>query len=266
MGAQRVLEAFRADLGPAAEELQRLLALPEAEMRAACKDLAARLPDLLPSDPAMAAILAEELAAAFAEAAGEVTQSRADAESGEALANARGGNPDNRGQFSTEEGPHGTGGTERDVQARKLGYRDRADLMEQSASVPATRIATIASGDHKSRCKAHEAIAVLRSNPTVKDAFGKDVRFSPELIGHYVDGRRRKDNMPKVGNLCDLPVALYAVKHDPSPDLKFKRGAIPDPLDPPRGTQRVYKTPASGGTMHAFAYVDSGLIQGWHVK
>ena len=93
---QRVLEAFRSDLGPAAEELQRILALPEGEMRAACKDLADRLPDLLPADPAMAAILAEELAGAFAEAVGETT-----------VLNARGGNPDNRGQFSTHEGPHG---------------------------------------------------------------------------------------------------------------------------------------------------------------
>lgn len=65
---KRVLEAFRSDLGPAAEELQKVLALPEVEMRAACKDLADRLPDLLPADPAMAAVMAEELAGAFAEA------------------------------------------------------------------------------------------------------------------------------------------------------------------------------------------------------
>ena len=45
----------------------------------------------------MAAILAEELAGAFAEAAGETGT----------VENARGGNPDNRGQFSTHEGPHG---------------------------------------------------------------------------------------------------------------------------------------------------------------
>ena len=68
---KRVLEAFRSDLGPAAEELQRVLSLPEGEMRAACKDLADRLPDLLPADPAMAAILAEELAGAFADAIGD---------------------------------------------------------------------------------------------------------------------------------------------------------------------------------------------------
>ena len=84
---QRVLAAFRSDLGPAAEELQRVLALPEGEMREACKDLADRLPDLLPADPAMAAILAEELAGAFAEAVGEVSHEDTKARSGEALAN-----------------------------------------------------------------------------------------------------------------------------------------------------------------------------------
>lgn len=84
---KRVLAAFRSDLGPAAEELQKVLALPEGEMRAACKDLAGRLPDLLPADPAMAAILAEELAGAFAEAVGEVSHEDTKARSGEALAN-----------------------------------------------------------------------------------------------------------------------------------------------------------------------------------
>lgn len=84
---KRVLEAFRADLGPAAEELQKVLKLPEAEMRAACRDLAGRLPDLLPADPAMASILAEELAGAFAEVLGEVSHEDTKARSGEALAN-----------------------------------------------------------------------------------------------------------------------------------------------------------------------------------
>lgn len=68
---KRVLAAFRSDLGPAAEELRKVLDLPEAEMRAACKDLAGRLPDLLPKDPAMAAVIAEELAGVFTEAVGE---------------------------------------------------------------------------------------------------------------------------------------------------------------------------------------------------
>ena len=77
---KRVLEAFRSDLGPAAEELQRVLALPEAEMRSACKDLADRLPDLLPKDPAMASILAEELAGAFEEAVGETISVNAHAD------------------------------------------------------------------------------------------------------------------------------------------------------------------------------------------
>ena len=73
-------------------------------------------------------------------------------------------------------------------------------------------------------------------------------------------------NEPKVGSLRDLPLAIYAVRHDESPTLKFKQGAIRDPFDPPLGTQRVYKTPTGNGTLSAFAYVDSGRINGWHVK
>ncbi|MBR1608020.1 MAG: DUF935 family protein [Kiritimatiellae bacterium] len=96
---KRILEAFRADLGPAAEELQRVLKLPEAEMRAACRYLSDRLPDLLPKDPAMAAILAEELAGAFAEAAGETTEHT---DGTEALANE---DREADGQFA----PKGTG-------------------------------------------------------------------------------------------------------------------------------------------------------------
>lgn len=84
---KRVLAAFRFDLGPAVEELQRVLALPEGQMRAACKDLADRLPDLLPKDPAMAAVIAEELAGAFDEAVGEVSQEDTKARSEEGLAN-----------------------------------------------------------------------------------------------------------------------------------------------------------------------------------
>ena len=84
---KRVLEAFRSDLGPAAEELQKILELPEAQMREACKDLAGRLPDLLPDEPAMAAVIAEELAGAFAEVLGEGSHEDTKARSAEALAN-----------------------------------------------------------------------------------------------------------------------------------------------------------------------------------
>lgn len=68
---ERVLSTYREELGEAAAQLEALLALPDDELPAAAARLAARLPEMLPADPAMAAAMAEDLAAAFAEAAGE---------------------------------------------------------------------------------------------------------------------------------------------------------------------------------------------------
>ena len=75
---ERFFEAFRADMDPAAVELERILALPEAERPAAARELMGRLDELLPSDPAMAAALAEEMARAFAEGANDELRVKSD--------------------------------------------------------------------------------------------------------------------------------------------------------------------------------------------
>ena len=69
--SEGILRALAEDLGPARDELLKLLDLPEAERPAAARALAGRLDELLPDDAAMAAVLAEEMAEAFAEGAGE---------------------------------------------------------------------------------------------------------------------------------------------------------------------------------------------------
>lgn len=172
---------------------------------------------------------------------------------------------DHDGRFEEQGG--GGGGQTKDgnEQARQLGYKDRHDLMAQANSVSPERIAEIVKGG-KSRCKAHEAVAVLKSNPVMEDTAGREIRFSDELIGHYVHGQRREGNTPKVENLCDLPIAIYAVRNDKFPSLVFKKQAVRDASNPPRGTRRVYKTSTGNGKLHAFAYADSGKILGWHVK
>ncbi len=65
---KRILEAFSADAAPVAAEVEKLLALPPEEQPAAAEALLKKLPNLFPDDPQIAAILAEEMAAAFAEA------------------------------------------------------------------------------------------------------------------------------------------------------------------------------------------------------
>ncbi len=64
---KRVLEAFSADAAPVAAEVEKLLALPPEEQPAAAEALLKKLPGLIPADPELAAILAEEMATAFAE-------------------------------------------------------------------------------------------------------------------------------------------------------------------------------------------------------
>ncbi len=61
-----VLEAFAKDSGPAADAVRALLEDPSPE---AARDLLGRLPDLIPGDPALASVIAEEMASAFASAA-----------------------------------------------------------------------------------------------------------------------------------------------------------------------------------------------------
>lgn len=60
--SERLLEAFSKDTSKAAEAVRELLEDPTPEK---ARELMARLPDLMPEDPAMAAILAEEMAASF---------------------------------------------------------------------------------------------------------------------------------------------------------------------------------------------------------
>ena len=320
---KRVLAAFRADLGPAAEELKRVLDLPEAEMRAACKDLAGRLPDLLPADPAMAAILAEELAGAFAEAVGEVSHEDTKARSAEALANetdaqghehAPAGSSDG-GRFVSKEGGSSAGSAPSDpkkdegekkeekpdrnasptkpkdvtydpearndgqidfkelsfnreladTQARKAGYAGVDDMMKQSVNVPQQRIDQLLKG-FNGTCKPHEAIAAIRTRATFQAANGETVKLSEYCVRHYVCGERRdrERDAPKIENLCDFPKAVDMMR-DPHVsswhELDGERITQP-PF--PRKTQTHWSRKDKSGKLLAYAYTDSGLLNGWH--
>jgi len=61
-GASNVLAAFAQDTGPAADAIRALLADPSPE---AAKNLLDDLPSLIPEDPALAAVIAEAMAAEF---------------------------------------------------------------------------------------------------------------------------------------------------------------------------------------------------------
>ena len=106
---QRELRALarslQLDLTPAAEALQALLEDPSPQ---AAQALIARLPDLLPGDPQSAIILEQALAEAYTTEAGktvvENSEGAAPTVANSAHEPIRGGNPDNRGQFSKTPG------------------------------------------------------------------------------------------------------------------------------------------------------------------
>ena len=223
----------------------------------AAKALVSRLPSLLPDDPAMAAILAEAMAAEFG-------VMLANEDDDIALAN-------ERGECQSDDPAHcrvhGVPETRPlSVQLVELGYKDRNDVNRQADGVSPERVAQIVSGGLKEHCKVHEAVAALRTNPMVKNTFGKDVTFGEDMILHYLGGYGRSNNQADAKRLKELPLAMHAVKNDRNPKLQYLRGAIHDPLNPPRGTQYVYHEKVGDGDMQCRAWVDSGKVKGWFVK
>lgn len=267
--AKAVLKAFAEDMGPASEAVAKLLKNPTPETAAALLD---ELPALLPDDPALATVIAEAMAEEFGD---QIVKNKTDAQGNE--------HDNGNGQF-TEKGAGGVGSAksgkpeERKIhavksspraneQAAKLGYRDVGDMLEQAKSVTAARVSEIQNG-YSGKCKAHEAVAVISEDKPFKDAEGNTVHFGNDILEHYVEGRRRRNNEPKVSNLEDLPYAIKAVKSDSYgvTRLTYPSGTTPDPLNPPRGTQREYHIDTDRGQLKVFVYIQGGVINGWHVQ
>lgn len=143
-----------------------------------------------------------------------------------------------------------------DKQARDFGYKDRHDMINQAATVSDEKIAEIAKGGG-GRCKPHEAIAFIQRGGNIKDQAGNECKFTESLIGHYVYGQRRKDNMPKIEALADLPMAVRAIRQDADPKVERKFGAMTSLGNSPAGTQKRYRIPVGRKNIHVYAYVDS---------
>lgn len=192
---------------------------------------------------------------------------------------ANGASHDKLGLYESKGGGDGASGSrlsdiaslsrvsERDAQARKLGYLSFDDMSEKANQVPDERINKILQGA-SDMCKAHEGLAVLNRNPMIMDAFGNVASFTMLARTHYKDGDRRYGNKIKLDNFRTLPMAIKAIKQDKHPEIRCKGtpniksdGSIEYPL----GTQRVYKMPVSGGKMNVFVFVDRGKVSGWHI-
>jgi len=283
-GDESVLAAFAKDTGPAADAIKELLKDPSPER---AKALLADLPKLLPEDPALAAVIAEEMAKQFTDPAGQQMAAgrHTDSQDSQALTNAKrdtgylaSANDEDLVAFANENGQcesddpphcrvHGTPETRPiSEQLSELGYEDKNDVYQKADGVSNDRISQIVSGKLKEHCSVHEAVATLRTNPTVTNAFGKKVTFGDDMIIHYLGGYGRSNNQPDAKRLKELPMAMHAVINCSNPRLQYPKGVAHDPLDPPRGTQYVYHEKVGNGDMQCRAWVDSGKVKGWFVK
>ena len=261
-------EAVSNDAKPLAEQVKKLLELidagKEAEAASFAATLSANLGAYLPEDPESATVLAE----AMAERYGEVWEkARKEAQSrGEGLANEQPRGETKPGTNSGSFAPAGGADGAPTDKPQPKNPQTPADYRKLADSVSPERVAEICKADSKQPCKIEEALAVLRTNPKVRNALGEDVTFGSDMGEKYLTGRGRPGNVPQPERLKELPIAMFAVKHDPSPKLQYLAGAIHDPLNPPRGTQKQYTTPATDGPMIARAWADSGKVTGWYVE
>ena len=207
------------------------------------------------------------------------------------------GQPDNSGQFASTGGASGapSGTTDKtpdnphpqndgtidfqgntrakakaDTQATRLGYAGIDDLMQQSTSVTNERIAEITAGAD-SPCKAHEAIAALRSHATIRpNVSGEEpVQLTERPIRHYVCGERRHHGgEPSVVRLTSLPLAIKAIRECDSYHHEIDgRRIVKMPGEQlPKGAQTIYERSSGPGRTKAFAYTDSGVLNGWQLN
>ena len=260
-------EAVSNDAKPLADQVKKLLELidagKEAEAASFAATLSENLASYLPEEPEAATVLAEAMAERYGQAWEEAhTEAQRHGELANSNPDQPRGQPDNAGQFASTGGASGTpsGTTE------KKNPQTPAEYRKLAKAVPEERIAEICKAESKQPCKIEEALAVLSRNPKVRNALGEEVTFGSDMGEKYLTGSGRSGNVADPDRLKDLPIAMYAVAHDKSPHLQYLRGAIHDPLNPPRGTQRVYKTAATDGPMLARAWADSGKVTGWYVE
>lgn len=143
-------------------------------------------------------------------------------------------------------------------------------MMSESRNVPEDRVRAIIGGD-ETRCRPHEAVAAIRSGLTVESGVKgeRPVKLTEFALRHYVCGERRKDNAPKISNLCDFPLAVKAIRFPESVRHSLKgQGVIPDEHGRyPDGTQTEYiRRPYRKLKLVASAYTDNGVLSGWRIQ
>ena len=89
---------------------------------------------------------------------------------------------------------------------------------------------------------------------------GNTLRFDSTFVGKYRYGIGRSMNKPDEERFRRVQDAIYAVVNDENPIVVFKKKRIQS-AEPPRGSQRMYRTPTANGETWAISWADKVYIR-----
>jgi len=224
-----ILRDFAADMGPAAEKIKSLLDALDAgqDVRDEARRLAGELPDLMADDPAMAAVIEEAMAEAFAGAAGGKDEGRTTKdEGGAALANSTDANGAEHGEAGSGKGGQfvekgdggGSSGEAAKPEAKVESDKDKAKREREE----------LLSGELK-RISVNQAKSVLSEPVTVENPTGATFRFTNEkLLG---DSSHLKADHTDADFARRARVMLYGIDAaKTSRDIENKQASQPNEL------------------------------------
>ena len=177
---------------------------------------------------------------------------------------------DEKGLFTGDgQGGDGSGkdegksGTDKTQQPEFIGtpYKDSADFRKQASEVTQAQISEVVAGTSSKKIPAHVGLRVVMENPEITDGAGHKVRFLEQIVPKYESGYGRSGRQPDIKRFEHVGAAIHAVKQNKGTVLKFRGRTIPNMIDPPSGTQRIYQTPTDGGITWVFTYANEKKIR-----
>ena len=199
-----ILEAFAKDTSKAAEAVKALLAEEDPEkLKALSSKLIADLPTLIPDDPALAAVIADAMAAEFGSPAAPAPSGALANEDDAEIFHLFNEDREENGRFAQKGSGDRTGG-ETNLQKRKRTCKEALDAYRASTDHPS--VDDIVSG----RIGIREAL-----EKGFEATFGgqKVVFFTKQKIGDKYDGRGEHGRIDMIKHVLAVRSNMFPIRH-----------------------------------------------------
>ena len=199
-----ILEAFAKDTSKAAEAVKALLAEEDPEkLKALSSKLLADLPSLIPDDPALAAVIADAMAAEFGSPAAPAPSGALANEDDAEIFHLFNEDREENGRFAQKGSGDRTGG-ETNLQKRKRTCKEALDAYRASTDHPS--VDDIVSG----RIGIREAL-----EKGFEATFGgqKVVFFTKQKIGDKYDGRGEHGRIDMIKHVLAVRSNMFPIRH-----------------------------------------------------